>query len=646
MLLPLSSAILSVGGYFVMFSTPHDWLYLLPYDDESYWLSAIRSYHLHGSLYHHTYSQCGPFYYEFWSLLYSISRLPIDADSAHFWTLTIWVATSLVFGVALAMISRRVLLGLVGQLVVFVLLMPLASEPMEPAGLAYLLVGFVVLGIALLVRGYRRLGPGLVGVAVSCLVLTKVNIGLFVLAGLVFAVVVYWPIPRWTYGRILIAGCGLLCLPALLMANVLNEQWVQWYVAFEMLLIVGLIAITTTKQNQPKWDRALEFRSIFVCIAAGGGAALLVASGVLINGTSLSELVNGGLLSQRGLATKYQVALPMTKDDLVFAVLATIPAVAIGVSTYARERVPSFLFTRAAAIVRVGIGVWILIAVLHEVGLGDGVVSDQGLCCTSFALIPHEFIVHLPGASFLLTAPLAWVAAIGTGEDAPTLGFTRVALCAVAILSTMTAFPSAGAQLAWSSLTLAPVAVLCLWDGLAMLTAHSHSIGVGIGKVQTASIGLALLAAVLISGVVGPLLTQYRTIYFQSTTTRLAGAERIHTDPWFAHQWVDITAFLKSHCSTYWSLPGLNAFYFFSGEAPPSDLITTQWMNLLSDRQQNEILAALVHTPRLCAVEDKALLPFWDQHHPLRQTALVRYVENEFVVVKTEGAYALLVRKS
>src|SRR5580658_7930751 len=79
------SAFLAYVAYFPMYST------FAEYDDAGYWLSALRSYHLHGGLYHSTYSECGPFYYEAWSLLYSVLHVAIDPDSARLITLVVWV---------------------------------------------------------------------------------------------------------------------------------------------------------------------------------------------------------------------------------------------------------------------------------------------------------------------------------------------------------------------------------------------------------------------------------------------------------------------------------------------------------------------------------------------------------------------------
>src|SRR5579864_5906575 len=113
--------------------------YFGPFDDEGYWLISLRTYHLHGSLYHNTFSQAGPFYYEIWSLVYSLFGMQVNWDTGRLITLAVWIATSVVIGVAVWILSRRALLGVLAEVVSFLVLFVLSAIPMEPAGLAHLM---------------------------------------------------------------------------------------------------------------------------------------------------------------------------------------------------------------------------------------------------------------------------------------------------------------------------------------------------------------------------------------------------------------------------------------------------------------------------------------------------------------------------
>lgn len=642
------SGFLTYIAYFATYSLPHDWAQGLPYDDEGYWLIALRSYHVHGSLYHNTFAQCGPFYYEFWSLIYSISHLSIDSDTAHLMTLAIWVVTSLVFGFAIAMISKRVLLGLIGETVCFLLLMSLANEAMEPAGLSNLLVAVVLMGIAFFLRGHRRLGAGIVGAGASALLLTKVNVGVFVIAGLVFAIMISWPSSRLLITRKMVASLGLMLVPVLLMADILASSWVQWLLLLELLSIIGFLAIAWTKR--PPVIRAFTSRDVVFGSVVGIAGAVLIAIGVLINGTTFTELIRGALLNQRNIARIFQFGLPITPGELAFAGISAGLAVLIAVLSASSGTTPVWLYSGVSGFARLAIGIWILLTVCSEPAYGTSATSAIALCCTGIVLPSHVLAVHVPGQSFLLAAPLAWVAMLGVdAEESHARHFARVAICAVGLVCCLEAFPTAASQLSWASLSLVPVGAMCVADGLSIMTRRKRQherTGREALSVPAGSLILSALLLVFVGGVAYPLLSQYRNQYYADPPSRLTGAEKIHLPLAVAADFQTITGFLREHCSTFEDLPGMNSFYFFSGEDPPTGLNTTDWMRFLNLEQQDRVLATLLRTPRLCVLENGPLVAFRDQARRLPQTPLVRYIEGDFVVAKDVGSYQLLVRKS
>lgn len=624
------SAFLAYAGYFATYS------YFAPYDDEGFWLIALRSYHLHGSLYHNTYAQAGPFYYEMWSLVYSVLGLPVDTDSGRLMTLIVWIATSLLVGLAIWMLSQRILLGVLAEVVSFLVLFLLASVAMEPAGMAHLLGAVVLLGIALFVRQRRRVGIVIVGVASTATVLTKVNLGVFVMVGTVAAIAIYWPSKRWVITRRITISLGLLLLPVLLMAQVLNRPWAQSYCLLELIYLVGLIGILVTRKTPVQ---AFAIREIGLGLAAAVGSAFLIAMGVLINGTSLAQLVNGAIFGPRGLERILHVPLPITGADVMLAGISS--ALAIVIATYAAKhgRRPPWLDSVGSGYLRFAVGIWILLTV--SVGVFPG-WSPVGLVLAPTVTIP------VPGQSFLLAAPFVWVAALG-GEDSDdgAFGFARVAICLIGVLGCLEGFPVAGSQMTWAALTLVPVGVICITDGLSMISPLDRGprwTMAGVLEVPLGSLVAMVLVLFLVLGNVGQVLAQWRGTYYANEPVRLSGAHRVRLPLSQAEELRQVTAFLKTNCSTFWSLPGLNSFYFFSGEKPPTDLNSSQeWWDVLTLNQQNGIRERLRHTSRLCVIED---VTFFNERYAgmhVVQTPLVRYIERDFVVVKTVGFYQLLV---
>lgn len=253
----------------------------------------------------------------------------------------------------------------------------------------------------------------------------------------------------------------------------------------------------------------------------------------------------------------------------------------------------------------------------------------------------------------MLAIPFAWVAAMGLdGDDDRSRGFARIMICTLGVLGCLEAFPTAGSQIWWSALSMVPVGLLCISDGFAIMGAHPRRVrwrDLRDVRVLQAPIGTLLVGALitlLVWGNVGELLVAYRGVYRIQTPTRLAGAAWVRLPEWELNELQSVTTFLKRRCSTFQSLPGMDSFYFFSGETPPTGLNASNWMNLFNPSQNTAILNAMRHIPRLCVLENSELSLFWDEDGPLVQTPVVRYMEDNFVVVEKVGPYSMLVRKT
>jgi hypothetical protein len=627
------SALLAYVGYFPMFAS------FKFYDDEGYWLIALRSYSQHGSLYHRTFSQCGPFYYEAWSFFYSVTGAKIDPDSAHLATLGIWVVTSLVFGIGVWVLTGRVLLGLAAQTVAFVLLFPLINEPMEPAGLAYLLAGFVLLGIALVRRGRPRLGMALVGVSTSALIFTKINIGLLVAGGLVYAFIVCWSSGRWSAVRKGVGALGLASILLVLTLPLIDQTWVQLYV---VLIGASLGALIASVSGTEVLDNDVGRTAVRYAVGGAICTAIVISIAVLANGTSITELVQGAILGQRNLAQNFRFAPPVTSHEEVLAAgIAAAGVVAAILHRHSRGSARSGCFV--PAIGRLVIGIWMLLTIT----MAPGGLSPA---FTSISL-PHLTGITPPGGSFVFAVPFAWLATRRPTRvaDGPN-SFPRVAIAAMAILGCLEAFPVGGSQFVWASLLVVPAAVLIIHDGVELLADRPWSetpLHIPVQRVaRVIAFGcIALATAAMLWSSYSQTLSTYRAAYRTDPAIPSSGSQRIHLRVAQVERISEVDAFLQRHCSTFFSLPGLNSFYFFAHQSPPSDLNTTQWWNLLSPGQQAVVLAKLERTPRLCVIEEPTLTAFWDQGRPLRPTPLALYLRHDFVHVRTVGPYELFLRR-
>jgi len=145
----------------------------------------------------------------------------------------------------------------------------------------------------------------------AAMVLTKVNVGGFAIAAVVFALATTVPAlarRRWP-GPAVAAVC--IGLPFILMWPDLGEGWAQ---DFALIVAFGMAALAiAVVRRQPATEPAGPDSRDLPALGAGfaGGFALIVAI-ILIVGTSIGDLVEGVLIE------------PLGQRD-VFTVVAELP---------------------------------------------------------------------------------------------------------------------------------------------------------------------------------------------------------------------------------------------------------------------------------------------------------------------------------
>ncbi len=601
------------------------------YDDEGDWTIALRSYHLHGSLYHHTYSQGGPFYYQVWSRVFSVTGLPINLDTGRAMTLCPWVLTAVLFGWAVYLLTLRAVVALLAVIVSFLLLATLEGEPMEPAGLALLLVACLVLGVVAVARGRDRLGMAVVGATVAALVLTKENVGVFVGAAVVYGLVVCWPSVRWRRSRQAVGAVILAAVPWALMAELLGRASVQRLLAFELLSYAAIVVTVAAVLGRPASGTPPPFiRPAAAAWCAAGAAAVTgaVTLGALTNGTSLGQLIDGALLAQRHLATIFSAVLIISARDLTWGSIGLLGAIGYAVVSRVRPG-PWSLPAWVPGWSRILAGAWICVAVAGGLNL--------------------QLSVQTQPLSFVQALPLTWLVIIPPTKDGPGSlpSLVRVLVATLAALLTLQVYPVAGSQLSWSGLGLVVAGTLLISDGLRCLSPSTAIRSLGAPRLGPRR-GSALPAVVVAALVAGNLVQStyfWRDRYTGGVPVNLRGAMSIRWPAAEVGVERQVTARLRAECTTFTSLPGLNKFYFFTGETPPTDLNTTQWMYLQDNATQQEVVDALERIPRACVLENDMVLAFWRNGKPVPPSSpLYRYIRSHYVLAQQVGDFAVLVR--
>src|SRR6478736_8259096 len=174
------ATVLLVTGYLLINTT------LMPYDDEGFLLISLRNYLSGLRLYDDVFSQYGPWPYVYHQLIMTAAG---HAELTHAFGRTItllhWVAMCLLTGGLAWRLTRSHVAAGVTAILVFGLTWQTVSEPSHPGSHIGLLVAAAA-GLISTLPGAKR--PALVyatlGLITGLLLLTKINVGLLLAAGL------------------------------------------------------------------------------------------------------------------------------------------------------------------------------------------------------------------------------------------------------------------------------------------------------------------------------------------------------------------------------------------------------------------------------------------------------------------------------
>ena len=206
-----------------------------PYDDEGYFLAVLRQFLRHGSLYVHTKSTYGPFYFSVVGGIYRLTGQSPTPFTGRLIVLVFTVAAAAGFGATVWRVSRSVAFAVLCEVVTFgVLISVNGNEPLHPGSLIALLLAVLAYALASYAMDEREAMLTLAGAVVGALLMTKINVGLFAVAALVVAFVV----GNDQYGkrfRTVVAAGGVL-LPFVLMVQ---KLWEVERAEFALLVALG-----------------------------------------------------------------------------------------------------------------------------------------------------------------------------------------------------------------------------------------------------------------------------------------------------------------------------------------------------------------------------------------------------------------------
>jgi hypothetical protein len=573
------------------------------HDDEGNMLLSIKQFNEGRPLYDDVFSLYGPFSFLVkWGIANTIHR-PIDHDIGRLICLAYWLGTSGACAGVLFHLTRSTVITTCGLLLVFRELSPIIDEPGHPQELCALLLGLAML-LPTWANSPRRTGGVVLGLGLlcGCLVMTKVNIGIFL--GMALGMTLLALGPRSATTRILTglyAACLLIAPSALLKAHLASA----WCLQFATLVTLSLTAALILSLGSP---RPVLFSIRHWVIAAG--AFLVAIFGIVaatwLRGSSLESIVYNNL--QRASKLPSIVVVPPQ-----YHWIAWLPApVAVAA---------------ALCLVR---GRCLTAAALSRI--------VAGLLLLASAFLMHYRLLCLLGpplAGFVLVPSVSRQR--GSMEV-----FARTLLAFSAITEVLWLYPIYGGQRVFATFLCVVAAIVCLDDGTTDLIA--------LRRWETAAARrfLDLARVALLTGLIVAFTAQTVKsiqIYRSNPPLGLPGTSLIHLPLEETQRLRDLTKFLRANSDTFITFPGLNSFYLWTGKEPPIGLTASNWMFVVDDRSQDRVVDQISRIPHPYVVFERTLLEFWMRQKPL-DSPVFKYVDANFRYSTTVTGYEIWVRKA
>lgn len=278
------------------------------YDDEGFVMLMLRHYLSGDVLYSGFYAQYGPFAYQALATIHGLLGMVPSNDSARISSLIVYTATFSVWAGIAALALRSPAVVVLFLLALGQQLMTTTVEPGHPQDFGALLVAVcaaatLVLRTASSVR-VQRTAAIVAGMVVGALLLTKLNVGVFVVIALLFLA----PFERYGWR---VARFGLVLLPLVLMQQRLDHDWVKNFCLIETIgLLLFLVAtrdkVDATERAVVPWTGAV-IASLAIILAievVRGATAYALADGIVFQHLNFpSQAIQPGYVPPETLYT-------------------------------------------------------------------------------------------------------------------------------------------------------------------------------------------------------------------------------------------------------------------------------------------------------------------------------------------------------
>jgi len=610
----------SVAAYFYLFTQ------FAPYDDEGTVLVTLKAFVAGETLYKDVYTPFGPFYYELFGGLFSLGGHAVTTDASRTIVMVIWVGSSLLFGLAVQRLSGRVALGVAAMAVAFSVIFILSQEPMHAQVLA---IALLAVFTAIVVSDPRRfaLAGATCGALLAALVLTKINLGVYAVAAVVFAgTLTVGPLYRrwWVLWPVVV---GFLALPFVATARDISGELVRNLAILELLAATAIACAAWSLRREPadEGDHARTLRWLSATAAGFCLAFVAILAVIFLSGSTPADVYDGVITQALRIRDVNPSPLGSAAAAIDWGIAAVAAAALISWFRLRGDTGSPLWFGIFKAIA--GLAIWFSITQSAPLVLGPP-----------------------PGNPDALAVVLAWIAAFppaGVVESVQKR-FIRVLLPTLGVAEVLQVYPVAGSQMRIAAVMFVAVGGLCLADALVSLRDWSAARGavslVRFGAIASVAI-VALGAKFAVDGIVLPAITK-GLAYGKEKALPFPGATSLRLPPAEAESYERMVVLLhRNRCSGFIGFANVDSLYLWSRIDPPRPSAPSAWMFALDEGEQQRILRQMRATPRPCAFVNEAVAGAWLAGRPRPETPLVRYVFDHFRVVERTGAFEFMLPK-
>jgi hypothetical protein len=571
-------------------------------DDEGTLMAGFRSLLDGHRMYDDIYSLYGPLFNLAYGVIYVVLRVPLTHDAGRLISATLWLVSTAGFAAFAWNLTWSAPAALLSYGLTLFWLTELAGSPGHPAELCLLLLVAALLLLSAIERGARSAGWGALGAAVAGLALVKINVGVYVGAPVVYALLRASPRNAWTTLAARLLMAAMLFMPLAVEAILFDFNWVRIYCLFSTLTVAAALIVSLPSAD-PADNQSTHWPTFLL---AGGAASMIIVVGMMLFGGSAYAILNAVILQNLEWIRNWWRPLYLPS----YGVTAAAASVGTALIWRVSESRPDLQGRRE-------LGLLVLRCAYVA-------AAAAALCAPLLALpiiTPFFWLIMLPPAAVRKPFPVA-----------------RNGAALIAALMSLYAFPVAGPQTSVAMLLPVVFAAVIAYDALTDLRRRGIIVP---GKATTV---LRAMSAASLTIVIGLTAHAFRG-YLMAVPLDLPGARLIRVDRQQADDLRWVTAQLSS-CKASYSVPGMPSFAFWTGQPLVLSVNVNDVLGLISPARQEGVVRDLWRLTDLCIVYNPTILKRFDRGQTATDPPLLRSLRNDFVPKAERHGYVILMRRS